>query len=61
MDKKKPVHTVEHIEKQINTISSNLGDISPEALKKQGEGITAKGAKKKAFYEKHKKRNSSTT
>ena len=56
MDKNKPVHTVDYIEKQINTISTNLGDISPEALKKQAEANSARAAKKRAFYDKHKKK-----
>lgn len=56
MDKNKQVHTVDHIERQIRKISENLGDISPEALKKEGERIEAKKAKKKAFFDKCKKK-----
>lgn len=56
MDKNKPVHTVDHIEKQINTISTNLGDISPEALKKRVEANNVRAAKKRAFYDKNKKK-----
>lgn len=52
----KTVHTVDNIEKQIKTISNNLGDISPEALKKESERIEAKKAKKKAFFDKCKKK-----
>ena len=42
MNKIKPVHTVVHIEKQINTISNKLGDISPHSLKKEAERIDKK-------------------
>jgi hypothetical protein len=52
----KTIHTVDNIEKQIKTISNNLGDISPVALKKENERIEAKKAKKKAFYDKCKKK-----
>lgn len=52
----KTVHTVDNIEKQIKTISDKLGDISPKALKKEGERIETKKAKKKAFFDKHKKK-----
>jgi hypothetical protein len=37
-----PVHTVVHIEKQINTINNKLGDISPHSLKKEAESIKKK-------------------
>lgn len=33
MDKHKPVHTVDNLEKQITKISNDLGDISPVSLK----------------------------
>lgn len=54
MDKIK--HTFDDLEKQIKIISENLGDISPEALKKEEERINSKKAKKKAFFDKHKKK-----
>ncbi len=52
----KTVHTVDNIENQIKTISDKLGDISPEALKKEAERIEAKKAKKKAFFDRCKKK-----
>lgn len=42
MNKNKPVHTVVHIEKQINVISHKLVDISPHSLKKEAERIEKK-------------------
>ncbi len=56
MDKNKPVHTVDNLEKQIAQISSNLGDISPLSIKKEAERIENKKEKKRAFFDKHKKK-----
>lgn len=58
MEKHKQVHTVDNLEKQINKISINLGDISPISLKKEAERIQVKNSQKKAFFDKHKKNNS---
>ena len=55
MKNDKQVHTVDNIEKQISTISKNLVDISPIAIKIENERIENKRAKKRAFYDKHKK------
>lgn len=52
MDKNKPVHTVDHIEKQIKEISNKLGDISPISQKKEAERIEKKIEKKRAFFDK---------
>lgn len=56
MDKLKPMHTVDKIEQQISNISKKLGDISPNSLKIKAEKIELKISKKKAFFDKHKKK-----
>ena len=52
MDKSKPVHIVDYVNKQIEVLSKNIGDISPIAQIEKNKRVAEKRAKKKAFIDK---------
>jgi hypothetical protein len=52
----KTVHIVDYVNKQIEVLSSNIGDISLKAQIEKNKKIELKRAKKKAFIEKCKEK-----
>lgn len=56
MKPEKTVHTVDNLDKQIQKISNELGDVSPLAINAAKEKSENIKAKKAAFYAKFKKK-----